>query len=378
MGGHQRSPVEHGASSQAAPEALKCIPGGPLLPPVHQPLPEQRNLPRAAQSGTAALTQAEQQHWPGAAVSGSSAPADAEQLAHGGAASRPRPASAKAGPPPGFEQAGQAQGPSDAAVASGMSAGPASSHLGPAGTPAHLPGEVSRPHAGLAGVAAPQAASAGAAPVAVVVPLRFGSFTSSADAPFVQLPLPAAQPEKQAGTAVPVAPQMQQMGTAPAGLPFFAQGQGPAAAAVQYTVPAAARNPLGMVLEPPAPHLGPARAESEGEVRQQQGAAYPPVSCGGQEMGPALAEHAPAPADQPHPVVDATRGPAQGQSVHDDGSVHPGGYMAPYLPRPQGPDESGFCQDPSWSQAMYMQVSPRCCLCLYVEGCFYKAYWLIL
>ena len=263
-------------------------------------------------------------------------------------------------------------------MASGLPDGPASSHLGPASTPAHLPRQVSRLHAGLAGMAAPQAASAGAAPVAVVVPLRFGSFTSSADAPFVQLPLPAAESEKQAGIAAPVVPQLQQMGTAPAGLPVFAQGQGPAAS-VQYTVPATASSNLGIMLEPPAPHLGPARAESEGEVRQRQDAAYPPVSCGGQEMGPALAEHAPAPAEQPHPVVDATQGRAQGQSLHGDGSVHPGSYMAPYLPRPQGPDESGFCQDPDWSQAMYMQVSPRCYLCIYVGcfGCIYKTCKLI-
>ena len=374
MGVHQQTPVQHSAPSQAAPEASNCVSGAMLLPPVHQPLPQQHNLPRAAQSGIIALTQAEQQHWPGAAVSGSSALADAEQLAPGGTAPRPRPGSAKARPPPGFEQAGQPQGPSGVAVAPGMSAGPASSHPGPVSTPAHLPGQISQPHAGLGDVAPPQAASSGPAPVAVVAPsaLRFGSFTSPADAPFVQMPFSAAEPDKQAGTAAALAPQMQQMqqmGTPPAGLPFFAQGYGPAAAAVHFTVPAAAataRSPLGMVLEPLAPHLGPAGAEGEGEAGQRQDAAYPPVARGGQEMGPALAEYARAPADQPHPVVDATQVPAQGQSVHGD--VHPGGYMAPYLPRPQGPDEAGFCQDPSWSQAMYMQVSSRCCLCVRV-GC---------
>ena len=344
---------------------------------MHQPLPQQHSLPRAAQSGVVPLTRAEQ-HRTGAVISGSSALADAEQLAPGEAARHTRPGSAKAGPPPGFEQAGQAQGPSGVAVAPGMSAGLASSHLGPVSNPAHLPGQASQPHAGLDGVAPPPAASAGAAPAAVVVPsaLRFGSFTSP--------PLSAAEPEKQAGIAVPFAPHMQQMGTTPAGLPFFAPGQGSAAAAVHLTVPAAvatARTPLGIVLEPPAPHLGPAAAESEREVGQQrQEAAYPPVSHGGQEMGPAAVEHARAPADQPQPVVDATQVPAQGQAVHGVCSVHPGGYMAPYLPNPQGPDETGFCQDPSWSQAMYMQVSSRCCLCVCV-GCFVcicQTCWLLL
>ena len=365
-GVHQWSPVQHSVPSQAALEASDCVQGGPLLPPVHQPLPQQHDLPRSAPSGIVALTQAEQQHRPGAVVSGSSVPAGGEQPAPGEAAPRPRPGSAKAGPPPGFEQVGQALGPSGFAAAPGMSAGPASSHLGPGSTPAHLPGQVSEPHAGLEVVAPPQAASAAAAaPVAVVAPsaLRFGSFTSP--------PLSAAEPEKQAGMAAPFAAQMQQMATTPAGLPFFAQGQGSTAAGVHVTVPAAVaavRRPLGMAQEPPAPHLGPAAAESEGGVRQRHGAAYPPVSHGGQEVGPALVQHAQAPADQPHPVVDATQVPAQGHSVHGVDSVHAGGYMAPYLPRPQGPDEAGFCQDPSWSQAMYMQVSSRCCLSVHV-GC---------